>query len=92
MNRPIFDSRDSACKTPFGAVPCGTAVTLTLFPPADCAGAALILYLEFNGLTREVPLEAVPAGEGLTATYHAPADPELIWYCFRLPRRDGSQV
>ena len=27
---PVFDPQDSSCKTPFGAVPCGTAVTFTL--------------------------------------------------------------
>ena len=30
---PIFDSRDPRYKTPYGAVPSGTAVTLTLRPP-----------------------------------------------------------
>ena len=27
---PVFDPQDSSCKTPFGAVPCGTTVTFTL--------------------------------------------------------------
>ena len=92
MDRPIFDSRSPQCKAPFGAVPCGQPITLTLFPPADCAGGVLVLHLEFTGLTREAPLSPVAGGEGYTVTYHAPAEPELIWYCFRLERRDGSQV
>jgi len=33
MTRPIFDSRDSACKTPFGAVPTGREATFTVHLP-----------------------------------------------------------
>ena len=92
MDRLIFDSRNSQYKTPFGAVPCGRPITLTLFPPADCAGGGLVAHLEFAGQTLEYPLSPVSGDEGYTVTYPAPAEPELIWYCFRLERRDGSQV
>ena len=92
MDRLIFDSRNSQYKTPFGAVPCGRPITLTLFPPADCAGGCLVAHLEFAGQTLEYPLSPVSGDEGYTVTYPAPAEPELIWYCFRLERRDGSQV
>ena len=36
------------------------------------------------------PSAAVPARTVFTAVYTAPAEPELIWYCFRFTRRDGS--
>lgn len=142
MERPIFDSRSPLYKTPFGAVPCGRHITLTLYPPVEenFTGGALILNLEFAGEIREIPLvpapdpsaspeapvsETAPAdrtgsdsdtvgGQGNTAApegentapaedgpavsvpavftvaYTAPAEPELIWYCFRFTRRDGS--
>ena len=54
MDRLIFDSRNSQYKTPFGAVPCGRPITLTLFPPADCAGGCLVAHLEFAGHTYSV--------------------------------------
>ena len=142
MERPIFDSRSPLYKTPFGAVPCGRHITLTLYPPVEenFTGGALILNLEFAGEIREIPLvpapgssaspeapvsetapadrtgsnvdtvghqggAAAPEGEGtvpaeensaasvpavFTVAYTAPAEPELIWYCFRFTRRDGS--
>ena len=142
MERPIFDSRSPLYKTPFGAVPCGRQITLTLYPPVEenFTGGALILNLEFAGEIREIPLvpapdpsaspeapvsetaaadctgsdsdtvggqggAAAPEGEGtvpaeessaasvpavFTVAYTAPAEPELIWYCFRFTRRDGS--
>ena len=142
MERPIFDSRSPLYKTPFGAVPCGRHITLTLYPPVEenFTGGALILNLEFAGEIREIPLvpapapsaspevpvsetaaadrtgsnvdtgghqggAAAPEGEStvpaeessaasvpavFTVAYTAPAEPELIWYCFRFTRRDGS--
>mgnify|MGYP000171664178 CR=1 FL=1 len=142
MERPIFDSRSPLYKTPFGAVPCGRHITLTLYPPVEenFTGGALILNLEFAGEIREIPLvpapdpsaspeapvsetaaadrtgsdsdtvggqggAAAPEGAGtvpaeessaasvpavFTVAYTAPAEPELIWYCFRFTRQDGS--
>ena len=142
MERPIFDSRSPLYKTPFGAVPCGRHITLTLYPPVEenFTGGALILNLEFAGEIREIPLvpapdpsaspeapvsetaaadctgsdsdtlggqggAAAPEGEStvpaeessaasvpavFTVAYTAPAEPELIWYCFRFTRQDGS--
>ena len=142
MERSIFDSRSPLYKTPFGAVPCGRHITLTLYPPVEenFTGGALILNLEFAGEIREIPLvpapdpsaspevpvsetaaadrtgsnvdtvghqggAAAPEGEStapaeessaasvpavFTVAYTAPAEPELIWYCFRFTRRDGS--
>ena len=37
----VFDSRDPRYKSPFGAVPCGTAVTLTVTPEEAYSTARL---------------------------------------------------
>ena len=97
MDFPVFHSRDSRCKQPFGAVSCGTAVSLTLYPETSDGfqSGFLVLYHEFTCETCLVPLEK-SENEGnrtkFTVTYHAPADPELIWYSFRFQRADGSMV
>ena len=44
----VFDSRDIRYKSPFGAVSCGTAVSLTLTPEAGAAAAAYIERLVEN--------------------------------------------
>ena len=31
----IFQSRDPACKQPYGAVPAGTAVRFSVYPPRE---------------------------------------------------------
>ena len=43
----IFDSRDTRYKTPYGAAPCGAAVTVTLRPPQEFSSGALLLFEEF---------------------------------------------
>ena len=46
-----FDSRDPACKSPFGAVPCGTEVSFAVFctDEENIAGGALHVTEEFAG-------------------------------------------
>jgi len=93
----IFDSRNIRFKTPYGAVPCGTGVTLTLRPSRaeGFAACTLLLFAEFAKRHTEIPL--TPAGtEGdtvlFTVSYSAPDEPELIWYGFRLRRENGETV
>ena len=97
MHFPVFDSRDSRCKLPFGAVPCGTTVTLSLRPLAaeGFRGCHLVVTGEFAGTREEIALS--PAGkEGgcalFTGSFTAGEKPELMWYCFRFTRADGSVV
>lgn len=97
MDIPVFQPRDSRCKTPYGAVPCGTVITLTLRPllAEDFSACTLVLTREFSGARQEVPL--LPAGvQGdralFSGSYPAPDQPELVWYCFRLLRRSGESV
>ena len=86
---PVFDPQDSSCKTPFGAVPCGTAVTFTLRDETYYA-CELLVRREFSGTDEAVPLP--PAEGGFSGVYTAPAEPELCWYGFRFTRDDGSTV
>ena len=69
MSEPfVFDPRRDLCKEPFGAVPCGTAVTFHCRPLATegFSHCALVLSCEFSGTQREqeLPLEGF-AGERL---------------------------
>ena len=96
MSEPfVFDPRCAACKDPFGAVPCGTAVAFHCRPLASegFTHCALVLDLEFAGETRELELTPEgPAGERacFAGVLTAPAEPDLIWYRFRLWREDGT--
>ena len=97
MDIPVFDSRDPRYKTPFGAVPRGTMVTVTVRPPLSEGfdRAVMVVYGEFADSRREVVLSHAGA-EGdralFTGAYMAPEEPELIWYCFRFTRQDGQIV
>ncbi len=91
---PIFDPRDKSCKTPYGAVPCGTKITITLRPDREehFSECSLLLFEEFAEAYREVALTP-DWEEGLfTGSYEAPEQPELIWYGFRLRRAGGEEV
>ena len=95
LDRSIFFSRDTAYKSPFGAVPRGTAVTFTLRPHSweGFTACTLLTYREFAAQNQET--ELVRTGfEGdravFTGVYAAPEEPELIWYTFRFRRQDGS--
>ena len=59
MSEPfVFDPRCDLCKEPFGAVPCGTAVTFHCRPLATegFSHCALVLSCEFSGTQREQEL------------------------------------
>ena len=82
-----FDSRNSQCKSPFGAAVCGAEVSFRLLGREDYAAAQLVARFEFAGQDHTVPLS--PAGDNFAGTLCAPDAAELIWYCFRLERADG---
>ena len=97
MDFPVFDSRDSRYKQPYGAVPCGTTVTLSLRPLAaeGFRGCDLVLTNEFAATREEIPLPMTGTEDGCTVfsgSCTVSAEPELIWYCFRFTREDGSVV
>ena len=93
----VFDSRSEFCKTPYGAVPCGTAVSYTVRPlrSEGWSRCVLVTQREFSGLTAE--LELPRTGEDgdrdrFSGAFTAPEEPELVWYWFRLFRPDGSSI
>lgn len=97
MDFPIFNPRDSRYKQPFGAVPCATEVTLTLRPLAseNFTTCTVLLYGEFANEHRAVALPCIggdPERTIFTGSYTAFGESELIWYCFRFERKDGSAV
>ena len=87
-----FDSRDPACKSPFGAVPCGTEVSFAVFctDEENIVSGALHVTEEFAGREQTVPLTL--SGGAWRCVYAAPAQPELTWYSFSLRRRSGETV
>ena len=87
-----FDSRDPACKSPFGAVPCGTEVSFAVFCTEEetIVSGALHVTEEFAGREQTVPLTL--SGGAWRCVYAAPRRPELAWYRFSLRRRGGETV
>ncbi len=87
-----FDSRDPACKSPFGAVPCGTEVSFAVFCTEEetIVSGALHVTEEFAGREQTVPLTL--SGGAWRCVYAAPRRPELVWYRFSLRRRGGETV
>ncbi len=93
---PIFDSRDSRCKTPYGAVASGVPVRLTLRPwRGDGWSRAFVkARFEFRNdetVTLPMPWTGLDGDRDLfsceldTAGYLG-----LVWYSFRLERLDGK--
>ena len=86
---PVFDPRDAACKSPFGAVACGAEVSFTL-RDGDYYACELLVHRAFAGVDEVCPLP--PAEGGFSGIYTAPQEPDLCWYAFRFTRADGSTV
>ena len=86
---PVFDPRDAACKSPFGAVACGAEVSFTL-RDGDYYACELLIHREFAEVDEVCPLP--PAEGGFSGIYTAPQEPDLCWYAFRFTRADGSTV
>lgn len=93
----VFDSRSESCKKPYGAVPCGTAVSYTVRPlrREGWSRCVLITQREFSGQTAELELPCTGQDgdrNRFSGIFSAPAEPELVWYWFRLFREDGSSI
>ena len=93
----VFDSRSEFCKKPYGAVPCGTAVSYTVRPLCreGWSRCVLVTQREFSGQTAELELPCTGQDgdrNRFSGIFSAPAEPELVWYWFRLFREDGSSV
>lgn len=93
----VFDSRSESCKKPYGAVPCGTAVSYTVRPlrREGWSRCVLVTQREFSGQTAELELPCTGQDgdrNRFSDIFSAPAEPELVWYWFRLFREDGSSI
>ena len=93
----VFDSRSESCKKPYGAVPCGTAVSYTVRPlrREGWFRCVLVTQREFSGQTAELELPCTGQDgdrNRFSGIFSAPAEPELVWYWFRLFREDGSSI
>ncbi len=91
-----FDSRDSRCKKPYGAVPRGTEIVLSVYADEGetPARVMLVAHGEFSDSWSETELSPFPLPDGRTVfrgVYTAPAECELVWYHFRLFWADGGE-
>lgn len=94
MSTVLFDPRSEACKSPFGAVPCRTAVMFCFRPDtAAIRRVVLLTHCEFADRWTETELCAAfeDGGTVFRGTYSAPDSPELVWYHFRLSWADGGE-
>lgn len=84
-----FHSRDPKCKQPFGAVPVGSDVTLTLLRDSgdDFVGATAVFTDDFSGHSWEIAM--TPCTGGFSVTTTVPGEATLLWYHFRLTQPDG---
>ena len=93
----VFDPRSEFCKKPYGAVPCGTAVSYTVRPlrAEGWSRCVLVARREFSNLETEteLPCTGIDGDRNrFSGTFPAPAEPELVWYWFRLSRPDGCTI
>ena len=93
----VFDPRSECCKKPYGAVPCGTAVSYTVRPlrAEGWSRCVLVAQREFSNLETEteLPCTGIDGDRNrFSGTFPAPAEPELVWYWFRLSRPDGCTI
>ena len=94
--QPIFDSRDLRYKTPYGAVPAGTRVQLTLRPARGLGFSWARLSVQFEGRGETHTLPMAWTGTELGADlYRAELDTGdyvgLVWYSFELEGLDGRK-
>lgn len=87
----LFDSRDLRCKTPYGAVPSGTTVQLTLRPYRTSAFSRAILTARFESRPRDEVVHIFLPWTGLDGDrdlFSGALPTEdyvgLVWYSFRL--------
>ena len=92
-----FDSRDIRYKQPYGAVPSGTAVHLTLRPPRSggFSKGVLIAYFEHRQEERHEQPMTWAGLDGDRDVFQTALDTGdyvgLVWYSFRLEGLDGRQ-
>ena len=92
-----FDSRDTRYKQPYGAVPSGTVVQLTLRPPRSggFSKGVLIAYFEHRQEERHEQPMTWAGLDGDRDVFQTALDTGdyvgIVWYSFRLEGLDGRQ-
>ena len=82
----VHNAGDLRFRSPLGAVPEGTAVTLRVKTLAGRPESAeLLLY--GDDFRQEIPMEAEEGG--FTVTVKMPDQAAALWYCFRIRTQDG---
>ena len=95
-DRAAYNSRDSRCKSPYGAVPSGTKVQLTLRPlrAEGFSRATMSARFEFRDdatVTLNMPWSGLDGARDLfTCTLDTGDYVGLVWYSFGLERLDGK--
>ncbi|MEW5921441.1 MAG: bifunctional glycogen debranching protein GlgX/4-alpha-glucanotransferase [Bacillota bacterium] len=83
MEKKLFhNSHDPSYRKPFGAVPCGTQVTLSLKVAAASGVKRVFLRLWREKEGMEERIEMYPAGTLYRTTFRTPQKPGLLWYYF----------
>lgn len=87
----VFNSQNEACKSPFGAVSCGTGVSFTLRPESTEGffRCTLVTHAEFSDFWQETELPRREDGS-FSGVYTAPETADLVWYFFRFSRESGE--
>ena len=94
--KKIYNSRDPACKTPYGAVPSGTQVTFHLHPRRSAAFSRGYLSTRFEfDRRRDVEVSLIWTGtdkgrDTFTATLDVGDYVGLVWYSFQLEGLNGQ--
>lgn len=87
------NSRSALYRSPFGAVPVGGTVVLTLDVGGDsCACATLRVWIDGEGESY-APMDAEPIEHGTRfSCQYVTTHQALVWYSFIIERQDGSVV
>ena len=94
----IFDPRSISCKTPYGAVPSGTAVTFTLRPARAWGFSHLTMMARFESNenhTVEIPLDWSGLDgdrDRYVCTLEVGDYVGLVWYSFCMTTLDGRRA
>jgi cyclomaltodextrinase len=98
LDTPYFDSRDSRYKSPFGAVPSGERVRLTLRPRRGEGFSRGVLTARYEFQDNRVEEHVMPwvgldgDRDLFSCTLDTAGYVGLIWYTFRLEGLDGRQT
>ncbi|MBQ6465967.1 MAG: glycoside hydrolase family 13 protein [Oscillospiraceae bacterium] len=84
----LHDTREAACRRPFGAARCGEEVFLGFRLASGRVWEAALL-LRGEGLREERPMARTD--EGFGCSFYAPATAGALRYCFRIDTPEGTR-